>query len=169
MLTKVRLLIHEIAGLVYKLIVKLKVKDTGKSLRVNGYCKLSRNTHLGNNVNLNGMEILGSGHIYIGDNFHSGAGCLVISSIHNYDSGTKIPYDETVITKDVHIKNNVWLGARVIVLGGVTIEEGAIIQAGAVVVSDVAKCSIVGGNPARAFKTRNLDHYEKLKEEGLFF
>ena len=46
---------------------------------------------------------------------------------------------------------------------GVEIEEGAIIQAGAVVVQNVPKYAIVGGNPAKIFKYRNIDHYEKLK------
>jgi acetyltransferase-like isoleucine patch superfamily enzyme len=56
----------------------------------------------------------------------------------------------------------------VIVLPGVTIGEGAIIQAGSVVVKDIEKCAIAGGHPAKTFKYRDTEHYEKLKKEKKF-
>src|SRR5690606_19187142 len=49
----------------------------------------------------------------------------------------RTPYDDTYLVRDIVIEDNVWLGSRVIVLGGVRIGEGAIVQAGAVVVKDV--------------------------------
>ena len=93
---------------------------------------------------------------------------MIISSIHNYDFGDAIPYDDTIISKDVVIEENVWLGNRVIILPGVTIGEGAIIQAGSVVVKDIPKYAIAGGHPAKVFKYRDINHYEKLKREGKF-
>ena len=66
------------------------------------------------------------------------------------------------------IHNNVWVGDRVIILGKVTIGEGAIIQAGAVVVKDVPAFAIVGGSPAQVFKTRNIEHYNELKDKKMF-
>ncbi|MFA5839210.1 MAG: acyltransferase [Candidatus Margulisiibacteriota bacterium] len=130
---------------------------------------LSSNTYLGKNCNFNGLKIHGGGKVVFGDNFHSGEDILFITQNHNFDNGTKIPYDENIITKDIIIGDNVWFGSKIIVLGGVSIGEGAIIQAGSVVVSDVPKCAIVGGSPAKMFKSRNLVHYEKLKNEGKFF
>ena len=93
---------------------------------------------------------------------------MMLTQYHNYDHGTKIPYDDTYIFKDIVIEDQVWLGNRVIVLGGVKIGEGAIIQAGSVVVSDIPKYAIVGGHPAKVFSYRNVEHYEKLKSEGKF-
>jgi acetyltransferase-like isoleucine patch superfamily enzyme len=116
----------------------------------------------------NGMEINGGGKVTIGDNFHSGPGCMMITQNHNYDKGTKIPYDSTYILKDISIGDNVWLGSRVIILGGVKIGEGAIIQAGSVVVSDIPKYGIAGGHPAKVFKYRNAKHYEELKAKNAF-
>lgn len=52
----------------------------------------------------------------------------------------------------VSICDNVWLGSRVQVLKGVTIGEGAIVAAGAVVVSDVPPYTIAGGVPARVIR-----------------
>ena len=55
-----------------------------------------------------------------------------------------------------------------IILGGVTIGEGAIIQAGSVVCKDVPPLAIAGGHPAAAFRYRDKEHYFKLKEEKKF-
>lgn len=131
-------------------------------LHVNYPCRFTPTTFLGNNVHFNGMRISGRGRVEIGDNFHSGRQCLILTDVHNYE-GTQLPYDDTVIVKDVTIEDNVWLGDRVIVLGGVRIGEGAIIQAGSVVVRDIEPCAIAGGHPAVPFSARDRAHYEQLK------
>jgi acetyltransferase-like isoleucine patch superfamily enzyme len=127
------------------------------------YSRFSKKTYLGKNTNFNGMNISGCGVVRIGDNFHSGKGCMIITQNHNYEGG-HIPYDDTYVCKDVYIEDNVWLGHRVIVLGGVQIGEGAIIQAGSVITSNIPKYSIAGGHPAKVFSSRDANHYEKLKK-----
>ncbi len=139
----------------------------GAGLHVNGPSRVTPTTSLGSNVNFNGMAIQGCGAVSIGDNFHSGLDCLMIAEVHNYE-GQALPYDSTYIPKDIVIEDNVWLGDRVIILGGVRIGEGAIIQAGSCVVGDIPKCAIAGGHPAKVFKYRDKEHYEKLKNEGRF-
>ena len=54
--------------------------------------------------------------------------------------------------RPIRIENKVWLGANVTILPGVTIGEGAIVAAGAVVTKDVAARTIVGGVPAKVIK-----------------
>lgn len=93
---------------------------------------------------------------------------MIITQNHNFDKGIAIPYDDTFVYKTVIIEDNVWFGNRVIVTGNVTIGEGAIIAAGSVVVKDVPPCAIVGGNPAKLIKYRDVEHYYKLKNEGKF-
>ena len=161
-------LIKKVLMLLSTHLVKRKVQSVGDNLRVNFYSKVTSNTILGNNVNFNGMEILGNGTVVIGSNFHSGKGCMMITSFHNYDEGKAIPYDNTYIDKNISIEDNVWLGSRVIVLGGVRIGEGAIIQAGSVVVKDVPSYAIAGGHPATVFKYRDKEHYQRLKNEKKF-
>lgn len=151
----------------YRWRVKRQVQSFQEPLKVNGKSRVTNKTILGKNVNFNGMIINGRGSVVIGDNFHSGTECQMITQIHNYE-GTKIPYDNTYLYKDVNIGDNVWLGNRVIVLGGVTIGEGAIIQAGSVVVKDIPECAIAGGHPAKVFKFRDKEHYYKLKDQGKF-
>lgn len=93
----------------------------------------------------------------------------MISENHNYDKGKAIPYDKTYIKKGIVIEDFVWMGSNVTVLPGVRIGEGAIIQAGAVVSSNIPAYAIAGGNPARVFKYRDVEHFRKLKEEGRYW
>lgn len=150
-------------------ICKRSAKQVGKKICINHWCKFSRNTTIGDNCHFNGMKIAGKGNVTIGNNFHSGAGILILTSNHNYDHGKAIPYDDTTVDGDVVIGDNVWLGQNVTILQGVTIGEGAIIQAGSVVVSNIEPCAIAGGHPARVFKKRDEDHYYRLKSENSFF
>lgn len=152
----------------YPMRIRRRAKACGKPLYVGGKSFVTEKTVLGNNVNFNGMSIHGNGNVTIGDNFHSGMNCQIITSFHNYDHGEAIPYDTTFIDKDVVIGDNVWLGNNVIILGGVTIGEGAIIQAGSVVCKDVPPLALAGGHPAVAFRYRDKEHYFKLKEEKKF-
>lgn len=151
----------------YPLRIKRRAVVCGDHLYVGGKSFVNSNTYLGEHVCFNGMSILGDGKVDIGNYFHSGPGCQIITSFHNYE-GSKIPYDDTFIDKDVLIGDCVWLGNNVIILGGVKIGEGAIIQAGSVVCKDVPAYSIAGGHPALPFKTRNIEHYLLLKTEGRF-
>ncbi len=153
----------------FTFIAKRKVAYFGDSSKVNFPCKFTSKTFIGRNCHFNGMHISGNAKVSIGDNFHSGSECMIISSYHNYDKGESIPYDATYIDKDVTIHENVWLGSRVIVLGGVTIGEGVVVQAGSVVVKDIPKFAIAGGHPASVFKYRDIDHYTKLKNASKYF
>jgi chloramphenicol O-acetyltransferase type B len=142
----------------------------GNGLKINYKSHVTGSTYLGDNVNFNGMIISGRGRVTIGNNFHSGSECLIISQNHNFDNGRTIPYDyDSYIVKDITIGDNVWIGSRVIILAGVEIGEGAIVQAGAVVTKNVPKFGIAGGNPAKVFKYRNQEHYSLLKEKEMFF
>ena len=60
----------------------------------------------------------------------------------------------------ITIGDGVWLGARAIILPGVTIGEGAVVAAGAVVTKDVEPWAVVGGNPAKFIKKRELKDAE---------
>jgi len=125
---------------------------------------VNKNVVLGHNVNFNGMIITPGGNVVIGNNFHSGCECMIITAYHNYDAGDAIPYDDSIVCRDVTIEDNVWLGNRVIILAGITIGEGAVIQAGSVVTNDIPALAVAGGHPARVFKYRNREHYYRLKE-----
>lgn len=62
--------------------------------------------------------------------------------------------------KPVIIKRGAWIGARTIILKGVTVGEGSIIGAGSVVTKDVEPWTIVAGNPAKIVKRLEEEFFE---------
>ena len=66
-----------------------------------------------------------------------------------------------------HIGNDVWIGARSMVMDGVSIGDGAIVAAGAVVTKDVPPYAVVGGAPAKVIKYKFpqdvIDRLEEIK------
>ncbi len=92
-----------------------------------------------------GVKIIASGEHYYGRaaNYPFRARCLG-------DDGES----ETSSKGDLCIGNDVWMGARAIVLSGVTIGDGAVIGAGAVVTSDIPPYAIAAGAPARVLRYR---------------
>lgn len=156
--------------LIYRYTRRLRkiAQKYGKNLYVGGKSVFSGKIYLGDNCNFNGMCIQGNGTVIIGDNFHSGIECMMVTQNHDYDTGDYIPYGTGFDYKTIVIEDNVWLGNRVTITGNVRIGEGAIVAAGAVVCKDVPPFAIVGGNPAKIIKYRDIEHYQKLKEQGKF-
>ena len=158
---------NKFVKLYYPFRIRHVAAECGHSLACGGKSYVTSNSYLGNHVNFNGMGISGRGKVVIGNYFHSGPGCQIITSFHNYE-GDEIPYDDKFIDKNVTIGDCVWLGNNVIVLGGVSIGEGAIIQAGSVVCQDIPPMAVAGGHPAKTFKYRDKEHFDKLKRKGRF-
>lgn len=152
----------------WKMKVRLSAKNVGENLYVGGKSSVNSNTELGEHFSTNGMTVKGSGTLTIGDFVHTGTELLIITSNHNFKNALTLPYDDKHENKGVNIGRAVWIGDRVIILGGVDIGEGAIIQAGSVVVSDIEKYSIAGGNPAKTFKHRDSAHYDELAKQNKF-
>lgn len=147
---------------------KRKAITCGKTLKVNYPSHFSGKVSFGDNCNFNGIDVVGGGTVKFGNYFHSGSDILIITQNHNYDEGTKIPYDESVNYKTIVFEDFVWVGSNVIIVGNTTVGEGAIIAAGSVVTKDVPRCAIVGGNPAKVIKYRDIEHFEKLKSQNLY-
>ncbi|WP_313201762.1 CatB-related O-acetyltransferase [Pseudomonas sp.] len=72
----------------------------------------------------------------------------------DFSQSTKIPWDVHPCTT---IGNDVWIGAKACIASGITVGDGAVIAAGAIVTKDVPPYCIVGGNPARVIRTRFND------------
>lgn len=64
----------------------------------------------------------------------------------------------SLVTKLIKIGNNVWIAAKASILPGVTIGNGAVVGACAVVAKDVAPWTVVAGNPARMTGPRELSN-----------
>ncbi len=74
------------------------------------------------------------------------------------------PYiNQQLVSGDVHIKRNVWIGEKVIILPGVTVGEYSIIGAGSIVTKNIPPYSIACGNPAKVIKKYDLDKHSWAK------
>ena len=102
-----------------------------------------------NNVNLDCR-----GGVFIGNNSQIGYQSLIITANHNFKKSDELIINQGMDYNPVSIGNNVWIGARVIVLPGVTIGDGAVIAAGSVVAKDILPNSISGGVPAKFIQKR---------------
>jgi len=78
-----------------------------------------------------------------------------------HDASTKRPLGATKIGKVV-IEDNCFIGARAIIMPGVTVGKNSVVAAGSIVTKDVDPDSVVGGNPAR-FICSLSDYLEKQK------
>jgi maltose O-acetyltransferase len=99
--------------------------------------------------------------IEIGDNVTIAPQAYILA----HDASTFIPLDYTKIGK-VKIENNAFIGARALIMPGVTVGENAIVAAGSVVTKSVEKGTVVGGNPARfLMNVEDLmgKHHEMMK------
>lgn len=112
---------------------------------------------IGNNVGISGSTINATTTITIGDNVMIGSGCLITDTdshpLHWKDRLEE--RNEMIMRSPITIENDVFIGARSIILKGVTIGKGAVVGAGSVVSKDVPPFAVVCGNPAKIIKFIN--------------
>ena len=108
---------------------------------------------IGDDVGMSGCSITAENRISIGHRVLIGAGALIIDSdahpVAPGDRAQRLP----ARTAPIEIGDDVFIGARAIVLKGVKIGAGAVLGAGSVVVKDVPPYAIVAGNPAKPVGT----------------
>lgn len=110
---------------------------------------------LGENVGISGSTLNASISITIGDNTIIGSGCLITDTdSHPILAAERLLPDWSDYTKSkpISVGRNVFIGARSIIMKGVTIGDCAVIGAGSVVTKDVPANAIVAGNPAKIVK-----------------
>src|SRR5689334_2921339 len=89
----------------------------------------------------------GAGRIDIGCNVFLGPQVMIITSVHEIDEGGQVA--RMPVASEVRIGDRCWLGARAMIMPGVTVGEGTIIGAGAVVNKDCEPGAVYVGVPAR--------------------
>jgi len=96
----------------------------------------------------------------IGNAVMMGEGVFIYSNNHNFKDLTKpMIYQGSTKVRTLVIEDDVWIGAKSIILASVNkIGKGSIIGAGAIVTKDVPQYAIVGGNPAKVIKYRNANN-----------
>lgn len=120
----------------------VKIRDPEK-------ISIGSHTHITNNVILDGR-----GTLTIGDDVLIGYQSIIMTYARGFRDRDTLIRLQPGSASPVVIGNDVWLGARVVVLPGVTIHDGAVIAAGAVVTKDVPAYAVAAGVPARVIGQR---------------
>lgn len=108
---------------------------------------------IGNRVGVSGCVIAAVQTITIGDRVLVGSGAMIFDSDFHALPGVQETMPGKGACAPIVIGNDVFIGARAMILRGVTIGDGAVVGAGAVVTHDVPAGARVAGNPARIIGT----------------
>lgn len=161
----------------YILIInKIPTSNSSRGLINNIKTRVLKNIFrkIGNNVNvMNDIDFSFGSNISIGDNSGIGKGCslndscsinigknvLIGPEVIFYTTNHKIDRNKLIVNQgfkfgEININDDVWIGARAIILPGVTIAKGAVVGAGAVVTKNIGEYEIVGGVPAKKIGER---------------
>ena len=110
---------------------------------------------VGDNVSIQPMAYIESyGGIKIGNNVSFAEGASLFSVSHGYKDVNVPIKDQGLIPLPIEIQDNVWIGTKATVLGGVTVSSGCIVAAGAVVNKSTEENTVVGGVPAKLLRKR---------------
>ena len=161
-------------------VIKASFGSCGKNVRVGRGSSFSGigNVHVGNRVALGAdTRIMCTlAKVTLHDNIMFGPHVTIITGGHRMDVVGRYMIDITDKEKrpeddrDIVIESDVWVGANSTILRGVTVGQGSVIAAGAVVTKDVPPYSIVGGVPASVLKMRfdeeTLEKHIALLQNG---
>ncbi|MBR0277915.1 MAG: sugar O-acetyltransferase [Clostridia bacterium] len=107
--------------------------------------------HFGSNIYANSnLTLVDDGHIFVGNNVMFGPNVTIATANHPIDPELRsrgLQYN-----KDVHIGDNVWIGAGVIIVPGVHISKNTVIGAGSIVTKDIPENVVAVGNPCRVLR-----------------
>jgi maltose O-acetyltransferase len=125
----------------------------GDGIEIGDHSDLGLRCHVYNNVTI-GRDVM------------MGPDVMILAGNHTFDR-LDIPMRLQAQQRErCQIGDDVWIGARAIILGGVSIGDGAVVAAGAVVTRDVPAYAIVGGNPARLIRFRREPPAETAPAES---
>lgn len=134
-------------------LIKKILGKTGDHIHIEPdfWCDYGRYISVGENFYANhGLVILDAGTVTFGDDVFIGPGCGFHTAGHPIDfrqrnQGLEYAYP-------IKVGSNVWIGAAVSVMPGVTIGDNVVIGAGSVVVKDIPSDSVAVGNPCRVIR-----------------
>lgn len=155
------------------------VHKKGKNARICRYSRIDvmpfNNFVLGDNSTIEDFCTInnGVGDVLIGHRSRIGMGNVLIGPVaigndvilaqnivmsglnHGYEDIHLPPHNQPVTKKKITLDDEVWIGANVVIVAGVTIGKHAVVAAGSVVTKDVPAYSVVAGNPAKIIKQYN--------------
>ena len=117
--------------------------------------------HFGSGIYVNSnATFVDDGHIYVGDKVMFGPNVTIATA--NHPVNPELRSRALQYNRDVHIGENVWIGAGVIIVPGVHIGKNSVIGAGSVVTKDIPENVVAVGNPCRVLREiseRDREYY----------
>lgn len=123
--------------------VWMKLTASSARVAVGDYTFLAQGCHV------NALE-----QVEIGSHCLFGPRCVIVDHNHGIHPDRRID-EQSCVAHPIRIGNDVWCGAGAVILSGVTIGDGAVIGAHAVVTRDVPSMAVMAGNPARLIRMRD--------------
>lgn len=127
------------------------VESIGWGVNIEKGATVNTDVIIGNRSDVGLYCVAPSGTI-IGNYVMMGPECMIFTDAHKFDK-EKLIYKGMTDRKKVIIEDRAWIGARCIILPGVTIGKGSTIGAGSVVTKDVPPYCLAAGNPAKVIKS----------------
>ncbi len=125
---------------------------------------------IGHNCFIGEFNVMrGQGGISIGNNVYTGPMVQIVAVNHVYSDPHKLIREQGITAQGITIEDDVWLGANAVVVDGVSIGQGSIIGAGAVVTTDIPPYSIAVGIPAKVVKDRRRLDDDSRQGADVFF
>jgi acetyltransferase-like isoleucine patch superfamily enzyme len=126
----------------------------GQHIQMAGIRSSGMKVSIGRGTVINhGCLLYTTGGLLIGENVSISSGVWLVTGTHDMNDPL---FPDSY--KPIIIGNHAWLGMRATILAGVTIGEGAVVMAGAVVTRDVPPYAVVGGVPAKLVTQRKLNN-----------
>lgn len=120
---------------------------TGVRFGLGGKISIGDNSGLGENCYIVAMD-----EVKIGSDVMIAPEVMILTGNHDFEDPNLLLRLQKTLTKPVSIGNDCWVGARAVILPGVSICDRVIVAAGAVVTKSIVEPGIYGGNPARKIK-----------------
>ena len=128
--------------------------EVQRNARIGRRCKIQSHTFVCEGVSIEDEVMVGHGVMFINDRDPAAV---------NADGSLKSKADWTC--EATVVRRRASIGSNATILCGVTIGEGALVGAGAVVTKDVPPNSVVVGNPARILRTRYAEGSPQSREQ----
>lgn len=123
------------------------------------YLRLAENSEINK-----GVFLLLKNNVSIGKNSTIAYQATILTSANPHGPHNKLSLIYPAMTAPVTIKNDVWIGARAVILPGVTIGDCSVVAAGAVVTKDVPPYTLVAGVPAKVVKRFENNMFSQSNE-----
>ena len=155
-IAQARVLGHQVADSAYiapNAVLAAETFALGERSYLAAHAHVTGDVKIGADCSVN-VSVAVRGTVSIGDGVRIGTHCSLLGFDHGFADAHVPVFQQPHTSRGITIEDDVWFGAQVVVLDGVTVGAHSVIGAGAVVTKDVPPYSIAVGNPARVVRDR---------------